>query len=227
MFCFPGLTTRFLITFLILAAAVLPQASADEWISEQYRCALTIPTSESWTSGIRQSLPSGEVILHAVSMENNQGVMVTFVPEMQSTDLRDPRIERLIQELLILQGWNLESGIEVTWKGRPFLQFIARRKDAISGPMLGVARAAIRAGDLYVVTAYGRGEANRAEDPTFMRVMNTFRFLDRRERNTEKSSGAPHQGYWIALFGSAGAAGLLIAAFAVMIFLTRRGTEVT
>jgi hypothetical protein len=225
VFCWLELKTRIFSTLLLIAVAAPPLATADEWTSDKFLCALTIPTQESWTKGPQQDLPTGEVVFHGVSMQRNEGIVVTFVPEMPSTNLRDPEIERRIQELLILQGWTLESGIEVTWQGRQFLQFISRRRDAISGPMVAVSRATIRAGDLFVITAYGRGEPNRAEDPKFLRIMNTFRFLDRPQRVIEQSTGAELLKYKIALFGSASAAALLMAAFAVTIFRSRHGFE--
>jgi hypothetical protein len=217
------LKTRLLFILLFAAASLPPSALADDWISEKYLCALTIPTHESWTSGMRQELPAGEVVFHGVSMQSNEGIVVTFVPDMPSTNLRDPEVEKRVQEILVLQGWNLESGMEVTWKERQFLQFISRRRDALTGPMLGVSRATIRAGDLYILTAYGKGEANRAEDPKFMRIMNTFRFLDRPPRVIEQSTGAGHRLYKIGVVGSAAAAAFLIVAFAVTIFRSRHG----
>jgi len=219
------LKTRLLITFLILSATTLHRAMADEWISEQHLCALTIPTHESWTSGMRQKLPAGEVLLHAVSMESSDGVIVTFVPEMPTTDLRDPAMEKQIQELLILQGWTLESGIEVTWQNRKFLQFIAGRKDALFGKQIGVARATIRAGDLFIVTAYGKGDAERANDPRFMRVIDTFHFVERSAMKKDTTPAPSFMHYHIAIVGSAGAAALLIAAFFVTMYRSRQGWE--
>lgn len=225
MFCCVSLKTRLLITLLSFAAAVLPSALADEWTSEKYLCALTIPTQESWTAGIRQQLPVGEVVFHGVSMQNSEGIMVTCVPDMPNTNLRDPEIERRIQEVLMVQGWHLESGVEVTWKDRPFLQFVSRRKDAVTGSVVGVSRATIRAGDMYIVTAYGRSQSNRAEDPRFLRIMNTFRFIERSQPVAEKTTGAQHRMHHIAVVGSAAAAGLLIVAFAVTMFRSRHGFE--
>ena len=41
------LKTILLLTLLLIFTATLPRAVADEWISDEYRCALTIPTQES------------------------------------------------------------------------------------------------------------------------------------------------------------------------------------
>jgi hypothetical protein len=210
---------------LIFAAAALPRAVADEWISEEHLCALTIPTQESWTSGRRQALPTGEVIFHGISMHSDEGIMVTFAPDMPTTDLGDPGIQRRVQEFLLLEGWSIESGVQITWKARPFLQFITQRKDAASGVLLGVARATIRAGELFIVTAYGKGKADRVDDPNFMRVMNTFRFIERQAPVVDPATVARIRMYQFGLFGTATAAALLIVAFAVTMFRSRHGTE--
>jgi hypothetical protein len=219
------LKTLLRITLLLLAAAGLPRAVADDWTSEKHLCALTIPTTESWTAGMKQALPVGEVILHAISMDTNEGIQVTFVPEMPTTELRDPDIEKRIQELLILQGWTLESGLELKWQDRQFLQFVGRRRDAVFGQMVGVSRATIRKGDLYVVTAYARGETSRVNDPKFMRIMNTFHLLDRATPVVAKPSDDQRPMHKFALLGTVGAAGLLLVAFAVMMYRTRHGFE--
>jgi len=219
------LKTRLLITLLSFVAAWLPQAIADDWTSEKHLCALTIPTSESWTAGMKQQLPNGEMILHAVAMDTNEGIQVTFTPEMPTTELRDPEIEKKVQELLIVQGWTPVSGMEVKWQDRQFLQFVSRRKDAIHGPMIGLSRATIRKGDLYVVTAYARGDTNRVEDPKFMRIMDTFHLLESRTPVVAKDDRSERRMQKFAVLGSLGSAGLLVAAFAVMMYRSRHGFE--
>ena len=218
------LKTRLLFTLLLIFAATLPRAAADEWISEQYRCALTIPTQESWTASIRQSLPFGEVIFHAASMVSSQGFMITFAPEMPSGDLKNPALVKRITELLESQGWIAGAPTQLVWKNRKFLQFVAQRRDSISGKLIGIVRAAVREKNLYVITAYGKGGADRAEDPDFMRVMETFRFV---EKPTVIVDNPPLSAemYRIAAIGTAGAAAALFAAFGAGVLRARAGTE--
>ena len=179
MICCGDLKTCNSLLLLLLAfSALLPRAWADEWISEEYRCAMTIPTQESWTAAIRQPLPVGEVILHAISMTTSQGIMVTFVPEMPSGDLGNPALAKRILELIESQGWQTERVSPIDWMGRPALQLITQRRDVVAGKLSGIARATMRGRSLYVVTAYGKGETTRAEDPDFTRVMDTFRFVE-------------------------------------------------
>ena len=217
--------TFLLCTLLLIFATPLPHASADEWISELYHCALTIPTQESWTHGMRQQLPVGEVVLNAASMTTSQGVLLTYVEEMPSGDLKNPVLAKRITEVLESQGWKTESSSPLTWQGRPCIQFIAQRKDVVAGKQLGVARAVMRGRSLYVITAYGKGEANRADDPEFMRVVETFRFVDQPLPLLTDSAKPPGIFFKIAMVGTAGAAAMLILAYAAMLLLSLRAAK--
>ncbi len=207
---------------MLIVSALLPRAVADEWISEEYHCALTIPTQESWTAGTRQPLPNGEMIFHAASMSTNRGLMITFVPEMPSGDLNHPALIKRIADLLELQGWSGSSPTRMEWKGQTFLQFIAQRRDVVNGRQLGIMRAALRGKNLYVITAYGKGEADRAEDPEFMRVMESFRFVDHPNFMVDQSVGPSRQTYRLAMLGTASAVAFLLIGLGVTFLLWRR-----
>ena len=212
-------------TLLLIFSAMLPRATADEWISEEYGCALTIPTQESWISALRQALPNGEVIFHATSMVSSQGIVITHLPDMPSSDLQNPAVLKRIKELLEGQGWSIEMSSPIVWKNRPFLQFITQRRDIVAGKLIGISRVTPRGRSLYIITAYGRGEADRAEDPEFMRVMETFRFIEQPEMIADHPEGPSAKLYRIAMVGSGSAAVVLLAAFAVTMFRSRPGRE--
>ncbi len=214
--------TLLLCTLLLIFTTTLPRAAADEWISEQYRCVLTIPTQESWARGLLQPLPKGEVIFHAASMTTNQGVMLTYVEEMPSGDLKNPALVKRITEVLETQGWKTESSSPLTWQGRASVQFITQRRDFAQGRQIGIARALMRGKSLYLITAYGKGEASRADDPEFMRVVDTFRFVEQAlpsRTGSEMTSPALHK---FAMIGAAGAAAMLIVAYAFLTLLWMR-----
>ena len=216
-----------LLLLLLLAAAALHRAGADEWTSEQYHCALTIPTNESWTAGIRQPLPGGKVFFHAISMESGRGIVAAIVPELPSTDLRDPEVLKKVQEAIEAQGWTIDSGLEITWRDRQAAQLIARKKDKIAGNLIGVIRALVRAGDLYVVTAYGKGDASRAEDEDFMRVMNSFRFVERKERDGATTNEINVKFYHGGMIATLVAVVALVGAFAFTMYASReQATEI-
>ena len=219
------LKIRLLCTLLLFFTAGLRCATADEWISEEYRCALTIPSQESWTWALRQPLPNGEVIFHATSMVSSQGIMVTYLPDMPSSDIRNPSVLKRITELIEAQGWKIESSSQIVWKKRPFVQFITQRRDVVAGKLVGISRVTPRGRNLYVITAYGKGEADRAEDPEFMRVMETFRFIDPTMAIVEHPTGPSARVYRIAMLAIDGALAVLLAAWGVLLFRSRQVTE--
>lgn len=215
------LKTRILLTLLLIFSSAIPRAVADEWISDEYHCALTIPTQESWTASIRQPLPSGEIIFQAASMTTNQGLMITYVPDMPSADLNHPALIKRITDVLASQGWSADESTRIVWKEKAFIQFIAQRRDVVSGKLIGISRATMRGKSLYIITAYGKGEADRANDPNFMRVMETFRFLEQPVVVINTHAGPSEKVYRFATIGAVIAAGSMILAFGVVFLLSR------
>ena len=170
-------------------------------------------------------LANGEVIFNAASMVSSQGLMITYVPDMPSGDIRNPGVVKRIKELLEAQGWSIEMSSEIVWKKRPVLQLITQRRDAVAGKLLGVSRVITRGRNIYVITAYGKGEADRAEDPEFMRVMETFRLIEQPMVIVDHPEGPSGKTYRIAMFGSGAAAVVLLVAFGVTLFISRHGGE--
>jgi len=152
--------------------------------------------------------------------------MITYLPNMPSSDIRNPAVQKRIKELLETQGWTIEGEPKKIERGRqPFLQYITQRQD-VAGKLIGIARVTPRPGkSLYVITAYGKGGADRAEDPDFMRVMETFRFIDQPLPIADHPTGPPAKIYRIAMFGTAGAIALLLFAFAGTWFRVRYGAQ--
>ena len=219
------LKTILLCTLLLIVTTSLPRALADEWLSEQYHCALTIPTQESWTAGLRPQLPLGEVLLNAASMTSNQGIMLTYVEEMPSADLKNPALIKRIIEVVESLGWQTESSSPLDWKGRKCIQFIMQRKDIVAGRQIGIARALMRGKSLYLVTAYGKGEANRADSPEFMRVVETFRFVEQPQPIQIDSAKPPAIFFKVAMLGTAAAAAMLMLVYAAMLIISLRAAK--
>ncbi len=222
MFPCDALNPRILRLLLSALAALSLRVSADEWISEEYRCALTLPTQEPWAPGLRQPLPFGEMIFHSVSMVSQQGIIITFVRDMPSSDIRNPAVVKRVTELIETQGWSVDEPTRIVWKERPFLQFIGYRKSDVAGRLVGVSRVTPRGQNLYIITAYGNGAADRAESAEFMRVMETFRFIDHAIVRDARAAGPPVQALRFAMLGSAGAAALLVLAFGLVFFISHR-----
>ncbi len=212
-------------TLLSLLALALPQLRADDWISEEYRCALTIPTQESWTAALRQPLPAGEVIFHAASMVSNSGMMITILPDMPSSDIRTPAVLKRIDDLLAAQGWTVGSSTPIVWKNRPYLQYVVQRRDVVAGKLTGIVRVTPRGRSMYLITAYGRGEGDHSGDAEFMRVMETFRLTEQPMALVDHPEGPSAKTYRLAMIGTGSAAALLVLAFAAMLFSSRFGGE--
>lgn len=198
---------------------------ADEWISEKYRCAMTFPGSESWLPGTLQGLPAGEIIFHSNFVQNSEGIMVIVVPDQPTSDMSNPAFVRNIGEVLMSVGFATESYKQLDWLERPSGQFIARRKDAVFGSAVGVARATVRERSLYLVMAYGKGEADRADDKRFTRVLESFRFIDSGSNGAVALTARESSRYWIGSVASASAAVFLAALFCAVMFFTRHAPK--
>lgn len=222
--CSAVLKIRRLCTLLLFLSAMLQRSGADEWISEEHHCAVTIPSQESWIPKLRQDLPFGEIIYHSASMTSSEGIMITVVKDMPTSDIRNPAVVKRINELLESQGWSPDEPKRMEQFKRPFLQFTSFRRDALAGNLVGVTRATPRGPDtLYVVTAYGKGDASRAEEPAFMRVIETFRIVEVQTARTENREGPAPGLYRLAIICTLGAAALLICSYSTVRFFARHG----
>jgi hypothetical protein len=194
---------------------------AVDWVSARHRCGLKLPEGESWLAGLRQRIPVGEIIFHSNAMRSGEGILVTVVPDLPARELAGPALIKRITETLASEGFTPEEPRQITWMNLPSFEVIARRRDSVFGLVLGVARATLRGTDLFIVMAYGKGEAERSADKYFTRVLDTFHFIDadRVLRNTQvgPSEGSYRAGSIIC----AVAAALLAALFWVVMSVTR------
>lgn len=219
------MSPQFFRSLLFLVTLGLLPAIADDWISDRYKCALTFPQSESWLPGARQGIPNGEIVFHSNYAQNSEGIVVIVVPEPPTSDMGNEAFTRNIGEVLTSIGFAPESYTQFEWLGRPGGQFIARRKEAVFGSAVGIARATVFERNLYIVMAYGKGEADRADDKRFTRVLDTFRLVEKGAAQTALGPDMTIRHYRIGAIASALAAGLLAALFCVVMFLTRPVSE--
>ena len=213
---------RALIFFSTLG--LLP-AVAEEWNSERHHCALTFPETESWLPGARQGLPAGEIIFHSNFAQNSEGILVIVVPDQPTSDVGNPAFVKNIGEVLTSIGFAPETFAQLDWLERPSGQFIARRKDAVFGSSVGVARVTVRERTLYIVMAYGKGEANRADDKRFTRVLDTFRFIEKNPAQAIAQADLPASRYRLGAIACGTAAILLAALFCAVMFISARKME--
>ena len=210
---------------IFFATLGLSAAIADDWISDRYKCAMTLPLSESWLPGSLQGISHGEIVFHQNYAQNSEGIVLIVVPEPPTSDMGNDTFTRSIGEVLMSVGFAPESYKQFEWLGRPGGQFIARRKEAVFGSAVGIARATVFERNLYIVMAYGKGEADRVDDKRFTRVLDTFRFVEKGNLPTALGPDMTIRHYKIGAVASAAAAGLLAALFCVVMFLTRPVSE--
>jgi hypothetical protein len=212
---------RLLRALLVLLGTGLAPAVADDWISEEHRCALKLPDGESWLAGVRQAIPVGRVIFHSNAMQTNEGIMVTVIPDLPAREVAGPALIQRITETLTREGFTPEQPSQITWLDLPSFEFIARRRDSVFGLVLGVARATLRGTDLFIVMAYGKGEADKAKDPHFMRVLDTFRFVEGASSPQASRPGPGVGSYMAGAIACAVVAALLAVYFFVLMYTTR------
>lgn len=206
----------FLLPFFLIASAL-----AEEWRSDEHLCAITLPSSEPWQMGNATRVPAGEMIFSAANMESKQVVSVIVIPDFPTTNVNSQASVARFGEIVTALGFEIKSRTPMEWLGRSFIEITGLRAKDASGEQVLVARATIFQKKAYLVTTFGRGEESRIKDERFMRVIQTFRFMEL----DEKQQAAPspfmryyRTGYIVCLIVML----VLIAAFAIMYFRTMR-----
>ncbi len=209
----------------VLLLCLLLTANAEEWRSEQYGCALMLPSNEPWQRGNSVPLPAGEVIYSASNMDSKQSVMVVYIPDLPTNDVRKPAMVERLKGTLASLGFTTTTAMPLERGGLIYMQFTARRTGEGQAKTVCVARATIRQNHAYVVLTFGRGDEDRVNDKDFMRVMETFHFVDPAALSAADVPPAldplfkkNRAAYRICL----AVAGALVCAFGVMMLATRR-----
>ena len=209
-----------LLTLLILFF-LLARAGAEAWHSDEYHCALLLPDTEAWQRGSATRLPAGEMIFSAANMETKQAISVIVIPDFPTSDINNPAVITRVMECIKAQGFSLMKQEPMEWLGRPFIQFTSQREDAASGQLTSVARAAMSGNSVYLVNTYARGDENRAKDERFLRVLETFRFLEM-QASVPPEANPLFRRYRLGYMTCAGVLVALVAVFATVMFFTRR-----
>ena len=211
---------------LLLLLALLLHARAEEWRSEEYGCVLLMPSNEPWQRGNMTRIPGGEMIFSASNMDDKQNVAVLRIPDQPTNDIEKPAMVQRLKETLAAMGLTVESSAPMPWNGAASMQFIARRGGESQSRIICVVRALLHENQAYMVLVSGRGDENSATNKNFMRVMETFRFLDAAELARIAGDAAPAQDLAfqknrLAFKVCLVLAAALVGIFAVMLFGTR------
>jgi hypothetical protein len=211
---------------LLLLLALLLHARAEEWRSEEYGCVLMLPSNEPWQRGNLTRIPGGEMIFSASNMDDKQSVAVLRISDQPTNDIEKPAMLQRLKEMLAGMGLTVANATPMPWNGAPSMQFIARRTNDEQSRIICVARALLYDSQAYIVLVSGRGDENSATDKAFMRVLETFRFLDADELARIAGDAAPAQDLTfqknrLAFKVCLALAAALVGIFAVMLFGTR------
>ncbi len=209
----------------LLLLCLLLTARAEEWRSEQYGCALILPSNEPWQRGNSSPLPAGEVIYSASNMDTKQGLMVVHIPDLPTNDVQMPAMVERLKGTLASLGFATTTAVPLERDGLIYVQFIAQRMGEGQGKIVCVARATIRQAQAYLILTFGRGDEDRVSDKDFMRVMDTFHFVDPTALSAADMPPALDPLFnknRIAYIICFGVAGMAVCGFGVMLLATRR-----
>jgi hypothetical protein len=214
---------RFL-TLLLLFWCLLADARADTWVSEQYRCELSMPNGESWSRRPAQLLSNGEMIFSATYPSLEQNIAVVVIPNIPvGGNLKNAGIISRILEVIQSMGFAISSHAPVTFNGEPYYEVLGRRDEGLGPRLVCVARAILRDDTIYIVATSGSGGEARAKDSHFLRVINTFKLVEETVRKTDPAKHPLFQGYRFVYKASfAGAVGLLGLGLLVVLFSRRK-----
>lgn len=218
---------RLLLLFLFAFVAVL---RADELAFETYSCAITMPEGEVWQRGLPQAIKGGENIYLIYQPEENSRFAICVLNNVPAFDLNNEGVVSIA--LHALSDFGLQSQPPKLVRGEhiSYLQFVAKRPDpggAKPGakpekPDVCVARAYLHEKTLYLVLMIGPGDAEKADDKHFTRILDTFHFLDPAADGPPLTASPFFTLYYRGSYVCFGLAGLLATLFFIVMYVTRR-----
>jgi hypothetical protein len=162
------------IATLLLIILLLAPARAEQWISDEYRCSLTLPEGEVWVRGAPTRVPSGEMVYLSSHPETKQTVAVIVIPRIPSNVLNNPAVISRIMEDLVGLGFAVVGHAPVKIGDTEVLEFLATRKESATIDLICVARAIMRENTIYLTMTAAPGGEEKAQDKHFLRVIDTF-----------------------------------------------------
>lgn len=211
---------KLLLAFFLLLVPLM--GLGQDIVLDTYECALSLPAGEGWQRGYAQKLPEGEMIFSATRPESRQVFAVSLLPDMPSTDITNPGIVARVLETLGALGYKPGTPAFIDWKGQKCVQIFARRDEAAARDFICVVRAVMRGRNIFVVMTVGRGDEDRVKDPLFMRVVESFRFLEAPAHTYSVYSSPFFSLYRISAYTCGGAAVVLVAIFIVIMTTVKR-----
>ena len=210
------------IVTLLLAFLLTAHAHAEQWISDEFRCSLTLPEAESWTRGAPVRVPSGEMIYTSSHPESKQTVAVIVIPRIPSNVLNNPAVISRIMENLVGLGFAVTGHAPVKIGETEFLEFIATRKESATIDLICLARATMRENTIYLALTFAPGGDEKVADKHFLRVIDTFTLADTTAALRNPSINPLFSHYRFTYIACAAGAAALLFASIFVIFFSRR-----
>lgn len=214
----PSRLYRMRLLVLLLLTLTL-RLRADELAFETYSCAITMPAGETWQRGLPQPIKGGETIYFVTQSEQKELFAICILPNVPALELST---EVASIALRTLGDFGLQSKPPklVNGKDHSYLQFIAKKPEM--NDSVCVARAALHDKTLYLLVMIGPGDAEKADDKHFTRIMDTFHFLNPDTAipplTADPLFGKYRLGAWVCV----SIAGALALLFVIVMFSTRR-----
>ncbi len=206
--------------FVFLFLALATTLRADELAFETYSCAITMPEDEEWQRDIPHAIEGGTTIFNVARPQSREVFAICVLPNVPALDLANAGVPSVALRTLGSFGFQSTPPTLITHNNVPYLQFIAKRADLADG--VCIARAALREKTLYLLLMIGRGGAEKADDKQFLRIMNTFHFLDPESAVPPLSANPLFHKYRLGAFTCAAIAGGLGILTATVLLATRR-----
>jgi hypothetical protein len=211
--------SRRLLLFALLLS-LLP-ARAEEIVFNQHGCSVTLPSG--WKRGVGQKIPTGDIVLHATRQESNQLFVLVVLPNLPTDDVEAPGVATRIQETLSSFGYQTAGPPEVRpWNGMKYVQFIAKRPDSASGGLVAVTRAFLKENKVYMLTTIGRGDSEKARDPLFMQLIDSFQFVEPAAVEKPPTEDPLFGTYRLGFFACTITIAILVTLYICMLLATRR-----
>ncbi len=211
-----------LLTFFLLLPVAMPAFAAEE-IFNEHRFTVVLPSSESWMPGKLQPLGrDAEMIFNSVNMETREGILVTIIPKIPTNNVMNENVITRVREVLAQQGLTVTSNAPRHVKGVEFLELVGHRTDETDANLVAVSRASIRRNTVYIATFYGRGNDSLAGNAKFLRVLDTFRFMEDQKFSTSPLLDPMRDYYLVSYRACLGVAAMLALLFACTLFVTRK-----
>jgi hypothetical protein len=209
---------RVLITLLLLLAC--PVGAAD-WRSELYGCAWNMPAGEPWQENPAQKVAQAEMIYNAMHMDTKQTVSVVLLPAMPTRDLQNPAMIQRFLQALISMGYAISDQSVKLDQKPPYIEFVGTRTDATFGELFCMARGMMRENNGFLVLTLARGNVEMAASERVQKMLDRFSFFEV-IKMPEKGPDPMLQQHRLLYILSGSSAALLMIAFAVAMFFSRR-----